>query len=98
MATITVINPTTDAVEKVEFNTNGYHEGVSFHAAGLANDEVITPFVGGSAGWTPLYGADGNQILLTSSTPQMTVAPGAHYGFDKSASAGDVALDASLSQ
>ena len=96
MATITVINPTTATATKVPFNTDSYREDVAFHASGLAGAETITPYVGGSAGWTGLYDEAGEQILLTATKPQMRVAPGAHYAFDKGATAGAAALDASV--
>ena len=82
MPTITVINPTTSAATKVQFNTFSYAKDVSFMASGLAGAETITPFVGGSNGWTPMYDDAGDQILLTATKPQLRTRPGIQYAFD----------------
>ena len=94
MAITTVIQATEDAIAtQVQFNTSGLVETVAFTAKGLSGVEKITPWVGGSNGWAGMY-EDGVQVFLTATSPQISVLPGAHYGFTKDATASPVNLDA----
>lgn len=87
-----VIAPQTAAATKVKYQAG---EGdVSFLASGLATTETMTPYVGGSNGWTPLYDSTGTQLKLTATKPQLVLPGNCHYAFDKDATAGAAALDA----
>lgn len=95
---IPVIAPTTAAIAtQVTFNTHGLAETVAFSASGLAGTEKITPWMGGSNGWTAMW-ENGTQVFLTVDAPQISVIPGAHYGFTKDATAGAVGLDAIITK
>lgn len=94
MATTTVIAATTASKTKVTYTASPEGD-VSFTASGLATTETITPYVGGSNGWTALYDSSGTQLKLTATKPQLTLAGGLPYAFDKDATAGATSLDAS---
>jgi hypothetical protein len=96
MSTTTVINATTSAIsdKSPRYHANGGRDVIA-HATGLATTETITPYIGGSAGWTALFDSNGTQIKLTATKPQMVLASGAIYAFDKDATAGAASLQIS---
>lgn len=96
-APFTVIAPTQDAIsdKSMRINANG-NGNLILYASGLAGVEEMVPYVGGSNGWTPIYDAAGDQIKLTATKPQATLPCGAHYAIDKTATAADAGLDASI--
>lgn len=98
MSTSTVIAATTAAIadKSPRYHANAGRDVIA-HATGLAGAETITPYIGGGAGWTALFDSTGAQIKLTATKPQMVLAGGALYAFDKDATAGATSLQISSS-
>lgn len=98
-ASFPVIAPTQDAISdksmRIMANGNG---NVILSASGLAGAETMTPYIGGSNGWTAIYDAAGDQIKLTATKPQLTLPCGAIYAIDKDATAADAGLDAAINR
>lgn len=100
MSSINLIPATTDEIvlaDIVQFNTHGLKETVAVHASGLQGTEKITPWIGGSNGWTGLY-ENGTQVFLTVTSPQVALLQGANYGFTKEETAAATSLDAIVTE
>jgi hypothetical protein len=95
VAVETIIAAQTGAATKTKYMAGNKTSKVSFTATNLATTETITPYVGGGAGWTPLYDSSGTQLKLTATKPQLELPGGCHYAFDKDATAGAASLEAS---
>lgn len=93
MPTTTVIAATTSAVNTQRaFNTHGLTFTVSAVAYGLQNSEKVYVWVGTSGGWVQLYEND-TAVVMTASSPQVSLLPGMNYGFTKDATAAAVPVD-----
>lgn len=98
MSTTTVIAATTSAIadKSPRYHANAGRDVVA-SATGLAGAETITPYIGGGSGWTALFDSTGTQVKLTATKPQMVLAAGAIYAFDKDATAAATSLQVSSS-
>jgi hypothetical protein len=96
VTTTTVIAATTSAIsdKSPRYHANGGQDVIA-HATGLAGAETITPYIGGGSGWTAIFDSTGTQVKLTATKPQLVLAAGALYAFDKDATAGATSLQIS---
>lgn len=94
MSDITLIKAQTASASRQPLRTDDYHS-VVLHAAGLAGAEEVDIEIGGGA--TPVvYTVDGAPVKLTASQPNAELPVGPIYLISKDATAGAVAVIASV--
>lgn len=94
-ATITVINPTTNAVATKQPIDARAYETIIVAAPGLAGAEEVGITLGGGADWAIVTLPDGSAAKLTA-TQQSLELPAAMYGITKTATAAAVGVQVTL--
>lgn len=99
MSTVTLINPTTDAVTAhAPIDARGNYDTVTLHATGLAAAEEVDIFIGGGPDWVTAVAPGGTAAAkLTAALPMITL-PAALYGVTKDATAAAAGVYATLIQ